>query len=158
MASPAKTWISVILGIVVAYFLYYNVSQIVDVAKALDNDGAQKLMWANGVAECEMWVGMVGTGTLVVMFVIAAMVIFLNKQEPHPFHTQSQFACFIAVGALLGVSLISSAMVLVEKSPSRPFGDTNTVLIITLAMASLRLLIGGAIVGCGIHALQHDHS
>ena len=158
MASPAKTWISVILGIIVAYFLYYNVSQIVDAAKALDTDGAQKLVWANGVAECDMWVGMIGTGTLIFLFAIASMVIFLNKHEPHPFHYRSQLACFIAMGALLGVSLISSAMVFVEKSPSRPFGNTNTVLIIALAMASLRLFIGGAIVGCGIHALRHDHS
>ena len=157
MSSPTKTWVSVILGIVVAYFVYYNVTQIVDSAKALENKGGPKPLWAAGIMDCDVYVGMIGTGALLGLYAIASMAIFFNKQEKHTMF-KGQLICYILIGVFLALAFATSAMAFVERKVGHPAGNPDSVLIATIVLSCFRLLLGGAIVGCGIHALKHDHS
>lgn len=157
MASPTKTWISVILGITVAYFLYYNIAQIVDAAKALDNRGGPKPLWVAGLIDADIMVGLIGTGVLLALYAIASLVIFLNKHEKPQFH-RGQLICYILIGVFLLLSFASSCMAFVEKAAINSFHNPDGTLITTIVLSSFRLLLAGGIVGCGVHALKHDHS
>lgn len=157
MSSPTKTWISVILGITVVYFLYYSIAQIVDSAKALENQGGPKPLWTAGIMDCELYVGLIGTGCLIALYIIATLVIFLNKREKHPMY-KGQLICYIMIGVLLALAFASSSMVFVERYVGHPMGNPDSVLITTIVLSCFRLLLAAGIVGCGVHALKHDHS
>ncbi len=157
MSSPTKTWVSVILGITVAYFLYYNITQLIDASKALENKGGPKPLWTASIMDCDIWVGLLGTGVLLVLYAIASMVIFLNKREKHVMQ-KDQVVCYILMGVFLGIAFTTSAMTFVERNVGHPMGNPNSVLIATIVLSCFRLLLAGGIVGCGIHTLKHDHS
>ena len=157
MASPTKTFVSIILGIVVVYYLYYSTTQIVDASRGLENKGGPKSLWAAGLIECDIWLGTIGGGALLALYAIACLAIFLNKKEKPHFY-KGQLICFILIGVFLALAFTSSAMAFVEQAVDTPFGNPDTIFIATMALSCFRLLLGGAIVGCGIHSLKHDHS
>jgi hypothetical protein len=156
MASPIKTWMSVIVGIAIAYFLFYNITQIADNARALENPmgsglGPNPLAVAASV-QADWYIGMGGTGILLVLYGIACLSIFLNKHE-QPTLSKSQRTCFIMVGVLLLISFLTSSMAFVELvAAKRP----EAVLITSLVLASFRFLLLGGIVGCGVHAIKNN--
>ena len=84
MASPTRTWTSLIIGLAIAYFLFYNIAQIVDCARAFENpiiSNEPDPMAAAVSMETDWYLGMIGTGVLMLIYVIACLSIFLNKHE-----------------------------------------------------------------------------
>lgn len=152
MSSPTKTWIAVVLAIACAYFLYYNIAQIVDSGKALGDVHGPNSLKAAGVLDCDIWVGMIGTGCLLALYLIGTLIIFLNKREKTHL-TKGSLTCYILVGVFILLAFASSSMAFVEygKPPM-------TIFITTLTLSAFRLLLLGAMMGCGIHALRDDHS
>lgn len=155
MASPLKTWVSILLGIVVAYYLYYNVAQIVDAGRAMRDQKGPLSLRANHLVECDIYVGMIGTGALLALYILASLIIFFHKRE-RPHLDKGQTICFVMIGVLLSLSFISSSMGLVEELHKS--GHPDHLLVAIAVLSVVRLLMAGAIVGCGIHVLKHDHS
>jgi hypothetical protein len=155
MASPIKTWTSVLLGIAVAYFLFFNIAQIVDNAKMLSQTQGIVNMATEAAMdmETEIAMGMTGTGVLIALYIVATLAIFLNKEKP--VLTKSQLTCYIMMGVMLLIAFLTSAMALVELY-GHVVGKPKTVFIVTLAMAAFRLLLLGGILGCGVHAIRNN--
>jgi hypothetical protein len=155
MASPLKSWISVLLGILAVYALYYNVAQIVDASRALRDEKGPLSLRAAHLAECDIYVGLIGTGALIAIYLLATLVLFLHKRE-RPHLDKGQTICYAMIGVLLALSFVSSSMAFVEDlHKSSP---KNHMIDITLVLSCVRLVMAAAIVGCGIHVLKHDHS
>ena len=155
MASPLKSWISVLLGMVVAYYVYYNVAQLVDAGRALRDQKGPLSLRAAHVADCDIHLGLIGTGILIFVYLLASIVIFNHKHE-RPHLDKGQHICFIMIGVLLLLSFVSSSMAFVEELYKG--GNADNVLIATMVLSCVRLVMAGAIVGCGVHVLKHDHS
>jgi ABC-type polysaccharide/polyol phosphate export permease len=151
MASPTRTWMSVLLGLVVVFFLFYNVSQIVDIVWAWNAPISQKMTSIPALLDTDRRLGMSGEGVLLVLYIIAGLCIFLNRHEK-PHWTSSQLTCFILFGVFLGLAFVASSMSFVEgmTQGKRP----NHVLIGEACLAAFRLLLLGGLIGCAVHVLK----
>lgn len=151
MASPTRTWTSLLLALAMLYFLYYNVLQLVDVGRALDMPISTKMLTISGAVDTDRILGMGGAGVLIGIYVLACLCIFLPKHDKHRM-VKSQLRCFIMIGICLLLAFTTSAMSYVEMAIK---GNPETILIAEVALASTRLLLLGGIIGCAAHVLKH---
>jgi membrane-associated HD superfamily phosphohydrolase len=148
-----KTWTSVLLVLVICWALFFNISLIVESADLIENKSRSKIGGLGIVAGSELIVGLIGTGTVLLFFIIACLAIFLNKHE-RPNMDKSQKACYISMGVLLGISLLTHLQILITRNLKS--GDLTSTFTLTIVVSALRLLIAGAVVGCGVHAIKNN--
>lgn len=153
MASPTRTWTSILLALVIVYFLFLNLTQLFDLGRALTSPIASKMMGIAQSTDADKYLGLPGIGALLLLYGIAAMSMFLNKQEK-PNFTRSQLIAFIMIGVLLGVAFLSCAMAFVETHLKNP--KPEGVLIAEMVLAGFRLLVMGGIIGCSVHVLKNN--
>ena len=150
MSSPAKTWTSVLIGLAIAFYLFYNVIQLANGVLALRDQGADKVIDSAVIVYEDLSIGLGGTGVLALLFIIACLVIFLGK-EPHSMQ-KSQRVCFWMIGALILFSMILSFSTYVELVLD---AQPKAIAVTSTAFSCARLCILAAIVGCGVHVARN---
>ena len=150
MASPLKTWTSVFLILVACWAVAFNCLQFYTVTESHLNPNFVPSVAAATVGKQEVLPGLVGTGILILFLAISALVVFTHRHE-RPRFRRSQMVCYVLVWVGL---VLTAALHLVGWAIAQDRTHPKLTLNLNLALSSLRILIGGAIVGCGVHALH----
>ena len=152
MASPIKTWTSVLIVIVICWALAYNATQIIGMTKGLANDDTGLLKTAHDGIETDLEGGLPGSGTVCLLFGIACLAVAFNKHEK-PHMSSSQKSCLIVVGILLFVQFLTHLIPFIEQ---KVMTDPTAIVVTILSLSGFRVLLSAAVVGCGAYLMHNN--
>lgn len=144
---------SVLIGIVIVFTVYYNTAQLVDVTTVFTDQHHPKGIVAVDAFETDRTLGMGGGSALMLVYIVMCMVVFLNKYEK-PVLVKSQKVCFGLVGVLLFVSLMTYTSTWIAKNMAlqNPMG----AIILEIVLSGLRIVMATSLVICGMHTVQSN--
>lgn len=147
-ASPLRTWTSVFLVLAICWYLFFNGTQLYNGSRALMHPMASEPLEARKLQYSELNPGMIGQG-LLVLFVILGTIFVMTHRHERPDLLKSQKRSYFGIWILLLLTITTQLMMYFLNQ--NQIMKSETIIILSLTMDSLRILFLGGIIGMGVH-------